>query len=353
VDDGPADPRRVLIVRPSALGDVCRTVPVLASLRRRWPGARIDWLVQDAFADAIAAHPDLDEAVPFPRRALSPLARPDRLARALIWAGGLAERGYDLVLDCQGLLRSGLMTLATGAPVRVGESAARELASLCYTRTARVGPGVHTVDRMLAIARAAGAPPVADTRLHPPPEAIAGLGRLVAIDQGVPLVVIAPTSRWQAKRWPDDRFAALALSLLERTPAAIAIVGGPGERGQCPGTLALAAQSPRVHDLVGRTRVGELLALVQRAGLVVANDSAILHMAVGLGRPLVALFGPTLTHLVGPYGREADVIQHQRPDHPAAHKVADNARMMRAITVEEVLCAALERLSRCGARSRA
>jgi len=85
--------------------------------------------------------------------------------------------------------------------------------------------------------------------------------------------------------------------------------------------------------------------------------------ALGVGRVLAsgdaslspgdAVFGPTLTLLVGPYGREADVIQHQRPDHPAAHKVADNARMMRAITVDEVLCAALERLSRCGARSRA
>jgi ADP-heptose:LPS heptosyltransferase len=100
------DPSRILIIRPSALGDVCRTVPVLASLRRAWPQARIDWLVQDTFMDAIWYHPALTAAVPFPRAGLSADVKRLRLGRVLGWMGRtLREPGYDLVLDCQGLGR--------------------------------------------------------------------------------------------------------------------------------------------------------------------------------------------------------------------------------------------------------
>lgn len=361
----PAEPERILIIRPSALGDVCRSVPVLAALRARWPDATIDWLVQDAFVGAIAAHPALTEVVPFPRRELSPLARPDKLLAALRWGLGLRRRRYDLVIDCQGLLRSGLMTRATGAPIRLGAADARELAPLAYTRRVPARADTHAVDRMMALAQAAvdtfgAAEPIAapDMRLYTTPEARAQAERSLAAAEGAPVVVLAPTSRWPAKQWPDDRFATLASALLHETDAAIAIVGGPGEERQCEQTRELASSNPRVIDLVGRTGIAELMAIVQQSALVVANDSAVLHMAVGFDRPLVALFGPTLTHLVGPYQRDADVLQHERPNHPSAHKNAANASMMRAIAADEAIQAALARLgqpkiSRSSARTRA
>jgi lipopolysaccharide heptosyltransferase I len=364
VEPPASEPRRILIIRPSALGDVCRSVPVLAALRARWPHATIDWLVQDAFADAIAAHPALSQVVPFPRRELSPLARPDKLLAALKWGNQLRRRRYDLVIDCQGLMRSGVMTLATGAPARLGAADARELAPLAYTRRVPASGGMHAVDRMLALAQAAidtfgAAEPIdaPDMRLYTSPEHRARADRTLADAPGGPLVVLAPTSRWPAKQWPDERFAQVAAAMLERTDATLVIVGGPGEQGQCERTCALGDGDRRVVDLVGRTGIGELMAIVQRSALVVANDSAVLHMAVGFDRPLVALFGPTLTGLVGPYQREGDVIQHASPSHPSAHKHAANAGMMRAIVAEEVIQAALERLgpgvSRSAARSRA
>ncbi|MEQ8317210.1 MAG: glycosyltransferase family 9 protein [Phycisphaerales bacterium] len=346
-----SEPERILIIRPSALGDVCRSVPVLAALRARWPHATIDWLVQDAFAPAIEAHPALSEVVAFPRRDLSPLARPDRLIAALRWGNGLRRRKYDLVVDCQGLMRSGLMTLATAAPVRVGAADARELAHLAYTRRVESEGGVHAVDRMLGLAQAAidtygASEPIAapDMRLYAPAHAMQAAERLLGEAAQRPLVVLAPTSRWPAKQWPDERFAQLALAVLDRTEASIAVVGGPGERTQCERTCALSHDHPRVIDLVARTGIAELMAIVQQAALVVANDSAALHMAVGFDRPLVALFGPTLTRLVGPYQRSSDVIQHESPGHASAHKSPANARMMQAIETEEVVAAALTRL---------
>lgn len=356
--ESPAEPQSILIIRPSALGDACRSVPVLAALRARWPGATIDWLIQDAFTPAIAAHPALSQAVAFPRNDLSPLARPDKLLSAFRWGQALRRRRYDLAIDCQGLLRSGLMTLATGARVRLGAADARELAHLAYTRRVPARADMHAVDRMMALAQAAidtfgAAEPIAapDMRLYTSPQGRAKAVQSLAFAQGAPVVVLAPTSRWPAKRWPDDRFAALARAILQQTDAAIAIVGGPGEEDQCPQTRALADGSNRVADLVARTTIEQLMAIVQASALTVANDSAVLHMAVGFDRPLVALFGPTLTHLVGPYKREADAIQHERPTHPSAHKNASNVRMMHAIEADEVIQASLSRLSRSAARS--
>lgn len=350
-----SEPERILIIRPSALGDVCRSVPVLAALRARWPNAAIDWLVQDAFAPAIEAHPALSEVVAFPRRDLAPLARPDKFVAAVRWGNGLRRRRYDLVIDCQGLMRSGLMTLATAAPVRVGAADARELAHLAYTRRVESAGSTHAVDRMLGLAQAAidtygASEPIAapDMRLYSAPEAQRAAELLLGDAASGPLVVLAPTSRWPAKQWPDERFAQLALAVLERTKASIAVVGGPGERAQCERTCALSYDHPRVIDLVARTGIAELMAIVQRASLVVANDSAVLHMAVGFARPLVALFGPTLTGLVGPYERSSDVIQHEAPSHPSAHKNAANASMMHAIAADEVIEAALARLGRSG-----
>ena len=128
----PSQPK-ILIVRPSALGDVCRTVPVLASLRRAWPEAVVDWVVQEEFAPAIAAHPALSEAITFPRTRLARWWRSPARARELWqWFGELRRREYDIVLDCQGLGRSGLITWATAAPRRVGLRRAREFAWLGY-----------------------------------------------------------------------------------------------------------------------------------------------------------------------------------------------------------------------------
>ena len=252
------------------------------------------------------------------------------------------------------------MTLATGARVRLGAADARELAPLAYTRRVRAGADMHAVDRMMALAQAAidgfgSAEPIAapDMRLYTSAASQARAAHALADLEDGPLVVLAPTSRWPAKQWPDERFAALAEAILEETDASIAVVGGPGEQRQCDLTRGLGERSDRVIDLVGRTAVGELMAVVERAGLVVANDSAVLHMAVGFDRPLVAFFGPTLTGLVGPFKRDEDVLQRESPNHASAHKHDANVRMMHAIQTDDAIAMVLARLSRSAARSRA
>src|SRR5688572_20778817 len=127
-------PRRILIIKPSALGDVVHTLPVLNLLRRRWPGAHIAWVVGGAFASLLDGHPQLDELIRFERKRFARGWRDPGAAAGLFrFARDLRRGEFDLVLDLQGLLRSGWMTMRTRAPVRVGFSNARELAHLFYT----------------------------------------------------------------------------------------------------------------------------------------------------------------------------------------------------------------------------
>lgn len=337
------EPRKVLLIRPSALGDVCRTVPCLVSLRRTFPGAAIDWLVNEAFVPAVSSHPALTGTVPFDRKSFGEGIRKLRLSAPRSFLDVLKQRGYDLVVDLQGLARSGIFSWATRAPRRVGFANAREFGWLGYTERHRVDASMHTVDRMLRLLELAGVRPVLDMRLY---SSEAGRAEVPAALAGKRYAVVAPTSRWEGKRWPAERFAAAIPAMLEMGCDAVAVVGSKSEREQCVPLLSLAARDGRVVDLLGATSVAGLMAVVEGAALVLANDSAALHMAVGFDRPLVALFGPTRVELVGPFRREADVIQHLRQDDVFEHKNTPAGRaMMERISVEEVVRAVSRRLA--------
>jgi len=337
------DPKTILLIRPSALGDVCRTVPVVAALRERYPRARIDWMIQRGFEDAVRLHPAVDAIVPFPRQDLAKDLRQRRTKSTRAFLASLRDAGYDLVIDAQGLARSGLFMRTTRAPRRIGYKQAQEFAWLAANERVDAPRDLHTVDRMLMLAERAGADVTdPDMRLYADQDQVSQ----VVIEHPEPFVVMAPTSRWASKRWPDERFAELAARLLETgITERIVVVGAPGERSQCPTTLALAADHPRITDRVGSTPITGLMALISRSALVVANDSAALHMGVGFDRPIVALFGPTETARVGPYRRDTDVIQHREPADQTDHKDDANSAQTERITVDEVFDACRTRLT--------
>lgn len=338
------------MIRPSALGDVCRTVPVIVSLKRAYPDSTIDWMVQDGFAEAVSHHPDVHRVVPFARKRFSRWWTPSVALELWRWLRGLRRARYDLVLDCQGLARSGLFAWMTGSRVRVGYSDASEGAWLGVNRRVNASRRLHTVDRMLALVESLGVPVSRDMRLYAPPGAwdqvlAQDLGSRLAesalAGAGQGYAVLAPTSRWPGKLWPAERFAETATRVLEDRSLGIrtvVLVGAEHERSQCVPLIELAAKDERVVDFIGKTSIGSLMALVERSSLVVANDSACLHMAVGFGRPLVGLYGPTDVSLVGPYQHGRCVVQCLRPGDTFDHKNGPLGRaMMERIGVEEVL----------------
>jgi lipopolysaccharide heptosyltransferase I len=341
-------PERILIIRPSSLGDVVRTVPVLVSLRRAYPKARIDWLVNDRFLPAVEHHPDLSRAIPFPRQRVGEQVRHLKIADLYAWArANLREARYDLVLDVQGLARSGIMAWLTRAPRRVGFSDARELGWLGLNERVRMPEGLHHVDRYLHVLRAMGIEPVPDLRLYPAADdrsAVASDERL-----GGRYVVLSPATRGLGRAWPIDRYAALASELLVNAGAwgidRVVVVGLANERVYCGPITSRSGTDERVVDLVGSTSIGRLMAVLERAALIVCNDSAAMHMAVAFGRPMVALLGPTKAETSGPYGRSEDVLSGWRPeDAGVRHRDVERASaIMRRIELEDVVRA-------CGAR---
>jgi lipopolysaccharide heptosyltransferase I len=309
--------QRILLVRPSALGDVSRTVPVLVSLRQAHPEAQLDWLVAESFADAVRHHPMLDGVVTFARDRLARFGRSWSATReAMALFRRLRRRRYDTVYDCQGLLRSGLLTRVTGAPRRVGFADAREGATLGYTVRHSVTAD-HTVDRMLQLLETDGLPTTRDLRLYLGPADRAWIASLLERKGLHRFVCVAPTARWRCKCWPADRYTALIRRLLRQDLAEhVFILASPGEQAAVdPMLTALRNAGLGSRVSFPRTTVGQMMALIARCRLLVCNDSAPLHMAVGFDRPTVAIFGPTDPAKVGPYRRDDEVLQ------PAAARV--------------------------------
>ncbi|MCX5660054.1 MAG: glycosyltransferase family 9 protein [Planctomycetota bacterium] len=305
-------PRRVLIIRPSALGDVARTVPALASLRKALPGARIDWLVNEGFVDAVAHHPALYGTIAFPRQRFGAMLLNPRVgAEALAWLGRLRRNEYDLVFDLQGLMRSGYFAWSTRAPRRVGFADAKEFGWLGYNQRHKVDPDLHTVDRMRALVEAEGFKAERDMRLYVGEQDKTWLAGFLA-EHGLAAgeyFTIAPTARWLCKCWPIERYAQVVRRLLDEGLAGKAgiILASPSEREQVqPLVDAMGPDAPLVFP---RTSVGQMMAILSRTRLLVCNDSAPLHIAVGFDRPIVSIFGPTDPRLVGPYRRADAVIE--------------------------------------------
>lgn len=293
-------PRHLALLKPSALGDIVHALPVLTAIRQRFPNTRISWIVNRVYAPLLEGHPDLDAVIPFDRGAL----------RGGLWSGlrrltgfwaELRQARFDVVLDLQGLLRTGLIAVATGARRRVGLSSAREGSHWFYTDRIAVPAGqtLHAIDRYLLAARAFGASidrPI--FRLPRKPEAEAWAEQTLS-DLPRPWLMLGVGSRWLTKRWLPAHFARLATQVQQRFGGSIVFVGAKDEAD-----LATAVQKELTgptRNLSGLTTLPQLSALLGRTDLMLANDTGPLHLAVALGRPVVAPYTCTRVALTGPY----------------------------------------------------
>jgi heptosyltransferase-2 len=303
---------RILLIKPSSLGDIVHALPVLHGLRRRYPNAAIDWLVNSGFASLLRDHPEIDEVIPFDRRRFGRMVNSPRAAAAFArFVRDLRARRYDLVVDLQGLFRTGFLAWASGARVRIGPRPAREAAGWFYShRLPRVDEDVHAVDRSYELARLLGFEDVPITFALP-----VGAETAALVDQRLSadgpsdrsVVLVAPGARWETKVWPVEGFVELIGALRDETGATCVLVGADADAARC-GAIERGCRD-RPVNLAGRTSLTELAAWVRRADVVVCHDSATAHLAAAYDRPLVCITGPTNPRRTGPYRREADVIR--------------------------------------------
>lgn len=327
---------RVLIVKLSSLGDVIHTLPALTALRRHWPDAHLTWLVEPAAAELLDGHPALNRVLILPRPAWRNLWRWGQgrdAARALRdFLQRLRDTPYDLILDFQGLAKSAVWVAAARGACKLGPGPGRrrnELAWLAYHRRAPLAdPGAHAIERSLALLDALGLArlpirydvPIRPENEREAAERLTGLG----LGQGAPFVAVNPQTRWRTKNWTAAGFAAVADRLAERG-LPVVFTGAPGDRAALD-EIAAAMHSP-MRRLDGQTTLKTLAALYRRARVVLSTDTGPMHLAVAVGTPVVALFGPTDPRSTGPYGAGHVVLRCGVPCSPCFQKTCRTHRV--------------------------
>ncbi len=280
-------PATILVLKPSSLGDIVHTLPAVALVKKRWPDARLRWLINPEWSPLLDGNPHVDEVIPFPR---SRFRGPAGWARIPGWAKQLAARKADLVLDFQGLLRSALIAklcCADGGHI-IGLSDAREGARHFYDHTVDVSAKIHAVDRYLALVSSLGM----DTTVPldwPLPTGNAP----TSLDASAPFVVFHPFSRGEGKSLTAAEVAEFCEALC---PHRVVLVGR---------SETAVAKMANVANLLNGTTLPELIWLLRRAAFTVSVDSGPMHIAAALGSRLLALHTWSDPAKVGPYQSDA------------------------------------------------
>lgn len=313
------------MVRLSALGDVVAALHVLSTIRARIGSAFVGWLVEDRFAPLLRGHPQLDALHVYERRGFRWLRLP---ALAL----ALRRARYDLALDLQGNLKSGLLTRLSGAARRMGLAPplSRE-GNRLLVRDLVAAPAGHRLDAYLALL---------DAALGPGPAAPALLPARPG-DHGA-VVLHAGTSRFGAfKRWPPERFAELGDLLAERLGAPVVLTAGPGERADADAVRGRMRREAAVAEPPG---LGALVDLLAGARLVVAGDTGPAHLAAAAGVPTVVLFGPKDPAVMAPRGPRVRALRAGVRCSPCALRFCPDPVCMTRLEVGDVARAALDLL---------
>jgi heptosyltransferase-1 len=326
---------RFLLVRLSSLGDVVHALPAASALRDAFPEARIDWVIDARWQRMLEGNPDVNEVIAFNRKqagALSSLIRKLRAAQ------------YTCAIDFQGLYKSALLALASGAPRRIGfqRSYAREgLVAMLYTD--RLNPlGPHKVDHNRTLVERAGA------KLGPSrfPLAICSedddLVTRELDSHGVKdFYVLNPGGGWLSKCWPAERYGELHRKLAERHRWQAVVTVGPGEENLARDLIHAAGDSAPIAIPL---TLGPLMALLRRAKLMVSADTGPLHIASALGTPVVGLFGPTDPARNGPFSPNDISVRNPRHSITTYARGASYSPAMLSITVDQVVDAVERRM---------
>ena len=313
---------KILIVRLSSIGDIVHTLPALVALRRHFPDARIDWLVESRFRDILLDNPQLDELLE-----IDTLGWRDRPTSRAAWAGMLGmlrtlrARRYDVVLDIQGTLKSSVFAFMARGERRIG-FAKRELRE----PLARLFPAErfvpratkpHVVYRNLALLAALGIETEEAEFPIAIPESLEEEADRALARLGISsYVALNPGASWRTKRWSPEKFGELAAQIRAEQGLASLVMWGPAEREIAD---RVVRHSKEAAILAPQTSVREMLPYLRRARLLVSGDTGPLHIAAALGVRVIGIYGPTIPARNGPFGTDDPVISKSVPCGPC-HK---------------------------------
>ncbi|MCX5906622.1 MAG: lipopolysaccharide heptosyltransferase I [Deltaproteobacteria bacterium] len=349
-------PRRILIVKLSAIGDVIQTLPMVEALKEHFPDARIDWVVEEEASDLITGHPALERVIVSRRKSWQ-----KQFLGKGIWRVTLREMRkffrdlrsceYDWIIDNHGILKSGLLVFLSRGKRKIGFQASPGIAdegNYLFTNERYPAPDIerHALDRYLNLVAQLGVPVNQRTLAFPVSAAARENGQKILADRNFlahPLVVIHPLAQWATKNWPQENFARLADALVARG-IGVVFTGSGQDREALEEIGKLLNSREKVLNLAGCTTLRELAGIFSLAELVLTTDTGPMHLAAAVQVPVVALFGPTAPWRTGPYGNGHMVIRKDLPCSPCFQKKCATRECMNTISVEEVLAAVEKRL---------
>lgn len=342
------EPERILLVKFWGLGNLVLLLPVFRALRRRYPGARIEFLTLRRNRELLEGVEDIDR--------LHLVGDGNLFSVAWSYLAALRRvRSFrpDLVVDFEQFARaSAVFAFLSGAPQTVGLDTPGQGRGRMYHARVPYDDGRHTAETFLDLARAAGARQDRYEPLPPPlfaadREAAAALLREAGAGEG-PVFVLHPGSgdNFLGRRWDPGNFSRLADHLLARHGGVVVLTGTSAEEALAEEVRAGVRRREGVVPAAGRLGVRALAALCERASLVVSNDTAPVHLASALGKPVLGLYGPNTPVLYGPLSAGSVAFYHRTPCSPCLTNFnykTSLCRMpvcIRSITVEEVAEAA-------------
>ena len=286
----------ILIVRLGSLGDIIHAIPAAAALRRAYPLARIDWLVDVRHRELLDLVPVVDQRIAV--HTSSPGSVIETIRR-------LRRVRYDAAIDLQGLLKSAVLARLSGARRVIGFPAPllRERAAGAFYTDAAGEPAAHVIDKNLSALKAVGIRvpdvefPLDDRR----PDIVAAARANLKAGASERFAIINPGAAWRNKRWPPVYFAEVARALKARYGLQSIVLWGPGEQQLAQDVVsasdATAAMSPP-------TTIADLVSLIKAATIMISGDTGPMHVAGAVGTPIVGIFGPTDPARNGPWGED-------------------------------------------------
>ncbi len=335
---------RILIVKPSAMGDVVMASMLIPAIKSAFPFARISWLVDPPYASLLTPNPRIHEVIPWSKGEWKRRVKHGKLARlvrdVILFGKDLRGRGFDLAIDAQGLTRSRFLAWLSGANVRVGISS-HEPGDFFMTHIVpldrsdtRIGSEYREILACLGI-------PSKNPRmdLHVDSQAEVRTKELLARHNASDrFAVLAPFTTRPQKHWIASRWVEVT-RVLEAWGFGSVILGGPGDREE--GERIRLEAGGRVLNLAGKVRLAESVAIVAKSTLVIGVDTGLTHMGTALERPTVAIFGSTCPYL-DPGTRQTTVLTARLPCSPCRRRPTCNGSYpcMEAVTVSHVMSAA-------------
>ena len=327
---------KVLILKPSSLGDIIHAIPVLRLIKQQRPDWEVHWWIAKHFSPVLEMDRDINALHYFDRNGWNSIKG---VASGIKGVIRMRQEQFDVVIDLQGLARSALHGWAVRGGYTLGLDQKREGAVVQYDEVIeRPDCQAHAVDWCREVLPRLGLKADAGFEWLPERTWLSENLKVQGFESDYRWIGLCPGARWRSKRWPLESFVDLVRKM-NSSDVRFAVIGGMEDRAMGE---RLGCEN-RVLDLTGRTTIPEMVEWLRVCSVVITNDTGPMHIAAAVNTPVVALFGPTNPQLTGPYRARGSVLRHQHlPCVPCFQRICplpEERECLRAVSPEEVIAA--------------